>query len=78
MCRDIRSTRIHRSQLVAGEGTSVSPDADLPEDRVAGTLKPDGNDNNEKERPEKQQEGGASRDVEHTLHLDLSITPMER
>jgi hypothetical protein len=75
MRREIGCSQMHCPQFVAGKRTPVPSDTHLGEDRLARTLEPNGNNDQQKNRRENHKEQGAGRDVERSLHI--SITPVE-
>src|SRR3954451_12443162 len=76
MGRQVRSSGIHRPELVTGEWTPVFSDPDLPEDCRTGALPADGDDDDQEDQQEKRQEEAAGHDVERALHR--SVTPPKR
>ena len=57
---------------------TVLPNSNLREYRPAGTLNPNSNDDQQKKRPEDQQQRGANHDIEHSFHLLTSPVEGQR
>ena len=72
---EIRRSRTHCPQLVASEEAPVLSDADLGEDRVARTLKPNDDNDQQEDRRESHKEQGAGQDVEKARFIFQSLQP---
>ena len=70
MGRNITGACEHRPELVASEYTAFLADTDLLEDRRPPAFKPDGDNDNQEDRPEQEKEKCTSGNIKRALHLE--------